>query len=267
MGGTVSRSSVTDITDITTNVITKTVQNCHVDITQEETVSAKVVKGDVDIHGLKQTQSASLDLKCAFSSKTQNDIQNRLAEEIANQAKAKGGDWTSALGETKSDVQTTVKNILKTTIKTDNLQESATKTLQQQNISFDEIDGNLKISDTTQDQTTELVIKAIFDNANYNEFVNKLSEKIDNKAEAEAGGIFNLIGDHPVAFVIIMIVIVIVIGVGVYFYVKSETGGGLGAVAPMGAAAPVPAMPTATPVISKQALAAQAAKFAQSRIV
>lgn len=213
MGATESKSSLTALNDSAMSVCNQSAQKCVGITAQEESVEAKDVKGDVKISGVKQKQSTTVNMKCLFSNDTQTSIQEAIADDISNKATTKGGDlFTSALGKTKSDVKTAVLNIFKSNVDVSSMQQQVSKTLQEEKVEAKEVDGNVVISDIDQDQTTDLVVKAMFENTGYSKSVADIADKIDSSADGKAGGLFNLFGNGTMKWLVIGLIILALVG-------------------------------------------------------
>ena len=190
MGGSHSKSTVEKLTSISTDVVNKTIQRCVVQATQSQMIKISDVHGDVDLQGASQKQGVSIDMKCIFSNKTQNDIQDQIAGSIAQQVQAKGGDFT-ALGGSSSSAATSIKNILTTNIHNESLSEQVTSSLQQQTVMVQGVDGNVVAAGLSQEQGSDIIAKAMIDTAQYTGAIHKIADAVDSSSKAESAGIFN----------------------------------------------------------------------------
>jgi hypothetical protein len=190
MGGTHSTSTIKQLNDIAISVANKSVQSCVNTAMQSQLIKIKGVKGDVKITGLSQRQGATVDMKCVFSSETQNKLQTDIAQEITNYVKAKGGDITAALGGTSAKQNTDIKNIFQTSIHNETLANQVSSTVQTQTLSAEDIDGSLIIADLSQDQTAGVIAEAIISSSQYTGVLTNIATAIDAHAESQGGGIF-----------------------------------------------------------------------------
>jgi len=190
MGGTHSTSTIKQLNDIAISVANKSVQSCVNTAMQSQLVKIKGVKGDVKITGLSQRQGATVDMKCVFSSETQNKLQTDISQEITNYVKSKGGDITAALGGTSSKQNTDIKNIFQTSIHNETLASQVSSTLQTQTLSAEDVDGSVIIADLSQEQTAGVVAEAIISSSQYSGVLNNIATAIDAHTEAQGGGIF-----------------------------------------------------------------------------
>jgi hypothetical protein len=145
MGGSSSKTTVSKLTDIAMNVVNKNVQSCVVSATQSQLIRVQNVHGDVNLSGTTQKQGVSIDMKCAFSSATQNQIQDQLASEISNLAQSTTGDITS--GKAQSVSTTDIKNILKSNVQNESLSEQVSTAIQKQTVSVTNVGGSVTASD------------------------------------------------------------------------------------------------------------------------
>lgn len=191
MGGSSSKSTVSQLTSLAVDVVNKNVQSCVSGATQSQLIKLHNIHGDVKLTGISQKQGASVNLKCVFTDEVQNKMQNDIAEQISNFVKSSGGDLTSALGGSDSDSNIDIKNYFKTNIHNETVSKQVSTTMQQQTISAIDVDGSLVISDLDQEQSAKLVAEAIVTSSQYNGVLNTLAEKIDASSSSEEKGIFN----------------------------------------------------------------------------
>lgn len=194
MGGSSSKSSITKITDIAFNAVNKNIQSCVGAASQNQLIKIQNVHGDIDLSGTKQKQGVTINMKCAFSNEMQNQIQNQIASDISNYVQSKGGDIT-ALAASSSKSDTTIKNILKTSIHNETLSEQVASAIQSQTVSIADVGGSVIASGLTQEQGAKVVSEAIVDTAQYTGALMKVAAYVDAQAKAENKGIFNSMFD------------------------------------------------------------------------
>lgn len=221
MGASHSTSTIKQLNDIAIAVANKSVQSCVNTAMQSQLIKIKGVKGDVKITGLSQRQGATVDMKCVFSSETQNKMQSDISQEITNYVKAKGGDLTSALGGTSAKQNTDIKNIFQTSVHNETVANQVSSTLQSQTLSAEDIDGSLIIADLSQDQTAGVVAEAIISSSQYSGVLNNIATAIDAHAESQGGGIFtslfamiSSIGMYIVYAMVLLVVLVVMFYTG-----------------------------------------------------
>lgn len=193
MGGTSSKSTIKQLNDIAMDVVNKNVQSCVGAAMQSQLIKIKGTKGDVSITGGKLRQGATVNMKCVFSTETQNKMQSQIAQEMSNFVKAKGGDITGGIKGTNTDQSMDIENIFKTSIHNETVSKQVASTLQEQTISVEDTDGSVVIADFDLEQTASIVAEAIVKSSQYSGVINNIASKLDAKAESEGGGIFSAI--------------------------------------------------------------------------
>jgi len=194
MGGSSSKSTITKITDIAFNAVNKNVQSCVGSASQTQLIKVQNVHGDVNLSGTNQKQGVSINMKCIFSNDMQNQIQTQIASAITNQSKSMSGDFT-AVAKSSSDTETTIKNILRTSIHNETLSEQVASSIQAQTLSLSDVGGSVTAIGFSQEQGAKVVSQAIVDTSQYTGALHKISDHIDSKAEAESKGVFNSMFD------------------------------------------------------------------------
>lgn len=194
MGGSSSKSSITKVTDIAFKAVNRNIQSCVGAASQNQIIKLQNIHGDINLSGVKQKQGVTINMKCAFSNDMQNQIQNQIAADISNHVQSKGGDIT-ALAKSSSKTETTIKNILKTSIHNETLSEQVASTLQAQTVSIADVGGNVIASGLTQEQGAQVISQAIVDTAQYTGALHKITDTVDAEAKSENKGIFNSMFD------------------------------------------------------------------------
>lgn len=193
MGGSSSKSTVSKLTDIALNVVNKNIQSCVTSATQSQLIKIQNVHGDVDLSGTTQKQGISIDMKCAFSSATQNQIQDQLSSEISNLSKSTTGDITS--GKASSVSTTDIKEILKSNINNENISQQVSTAIQQQTISVLNVGGSVTAANINQEQGITMVTNAIVNSEQFTTALTKVADRIDSTATSESKGIFTSLFD------------------------------------------------------------------------
>jgi hypothetical protein len=208
MGGNTSKSTITQLTDIATDVATKNVQSCVGKASQDQLLLIKGTKGDVKIDNINQRQGATVDMKCLFNTETQDKMQNEMSQKIEGAVKAKGGLFGS---KAKQDID--IKNIFKTNINNETVSQQVSSTLQNQAAIIDKTKGSVIIGDVTQEQTATVIAETIVNSSQYTGVLKEIATKVDAKATSESGGIFgSLFGG--IGGIVFIVIIVIGLGIG-----------------------------------------------------
>lgn len=207
MGGTQSKSSIDVLNSISSSVTQNIVKSCSTAATQNQLIQIQNVAGDVDLTGTSQKQGTSINSECLFSSNTQADLQNKLAQDLVNKADASGFPIVSALGSTKADAIINLKNQFSSSVNQSDLQQSITTSLQQQQISVANVGGNVIAKGINQDQTSEIVAKSIMQSSGYASVINDLAQKIDQKSTSSESIFGNFFSNISSYFLIGMVVV------------------------------------------------------------
>lgn len=190
MGGSSSKASYESLTQIGIDVATSQLQKCSATTAQSQAVNIKGTKGNVSLGNIDQRQSASINMECAFDNETQSAIQTELANRITQEVQAKGGDFTAGFGNSSSEVNTKITNMLNTSISNESVMEAVSSTLQEQSVSVQDTDGNVRVGNISQDQTAENIARIMMTNTQYSDVINEIATQVDQEAKSQGGGIF-----------------------------------------------------------------------------
>lgn len=185
MGGTSSKTTAQVLTEVSTQVTTDSIMTCTSIATQEQMIAFNNVKGDVTISNVNMTQGVAVDLNCVMDSNKQADIANKVAEAIAQQAESKGQAVLSALGSTKAEATSNIKNQLMTGISANTKTELDAQINQQQTISATNIGGSVVASNITMDQGATMIASSLMKTATYSSVINESATKMDQKSSSE----------------------------------------------------------------------------------
>lgn len=190
MGGSSSKTTFESLTEIAIDVASEQVQKCTTTASQDQMINIRGTKGDVKMSGISQRQGVSVNMDCAFSSTTQNDLQTQLAQQITQKLEAKGGDFTAGFGNSRSEANTTIKNLFSTSVNNKSLMEAVSSTLQRQSLDIADTGGNVIIADFSQEQTANNIAKVMMDNTQYSGVLHEIATQVDQQAKSQGGGIF-----------------------------------------------------------------------------
>lgn len=194
MGGSSSKSTVQKLTDIATKVANSNIQHCVTMATQEQLLDIDNDGGTMILGNISQKQGVSINMECAMSTETQNQIQNDLASQISAAVNSSTGDFTSGKSKSVSDVD--IKNILSTNISNENLSEEMTSSTQLQKLRIHNGPGGTVIaSGVSQEQGSQMIASAMMTTGQYSGALNKIADTIDVTAKSESKGIFSSLFD------------------------------------------------------------------------
>lgn len=193
MGGTSSKSTVNILNKISVDASMRTVQSCSTSASQDQLIELET-QGSVFITNVKLTQGTQINSKCIAQTQKQLELRNDISAAIAQFAEASGPAVLSALGSSRAEVETTIKNELPLALNMDTIQENITASLQRQKVKV-KTDGNIFVTNLTMEQTAKVWAEAMVSDEQFASSITKIAAKIDQKAEAETTDpIANLVG-------------------------------------------------------------------------
>lgn len=226
MGGSSSKASSKVVTDIITNIITNDMLTCAVYVQQTQSIDIKG-SGNV-LDGVGQYQSYEIDIDCLQDSNRINELQNEIANAVAQYAEATGVAVISALGASHSKVKSEIINRIKNTVNMSSIMNCATAINQSQKIS---VDGDRNIlRNVTQEQFAKMVRSCVQNIASKTTLVNQLDNEVDQESQATTEGPFDFITDaitdmfnSPVTMFFVFLVIIVAV---IFAYLLLSGGDG-----------------------------------------
>lgn len=195
IGGTRSKNSVESLTEIAVNVTQKTVNECSSSIQNVQNIEVDWVAGDVDLSGLNLTQNASINMECLMTASKQNEIQNEIANALAQHAAAQSEGALQSLGGTQADAAALIKNKFQSSVKQEDVQRSTSMITQEQNVRFGTVGGNFIMQGATLDQSAEIVSRALMESEGYNKVITEVASDLQQVTDAESTGLDAVIGE------------------------------------------------------------------------
>lgn len=185
-------SASTNVSKVAINSIVKVasdiVQNTSVTNNSSQIISVTHNKGNVVISGNKLRQKATVNMKALFNAMSSEEAQQKLALEVAQQAKA----ITSGLNLAQFSVST---NILDTFISatidlSSKIAQSCTlNSNQNQSIIVEYVDGNTTITNNVLEQVSDLLQNCVSNSVNSSKAIQDVDVKLSQTASASAIGI------------------------------------------------------------------------------
>lgn len=237
-------STANQLTEIATNVAMITANKCITAASQSQLLSIKGIKGDVVLGDTSMSQGYSVNVKCLMTAEKQAELSSNISSAFTQFAESKGESVLSALGGTSSEVGTNIHNKLTSNIDASSYSELSTKLIQQQELSVEDVDGNVVMKGVTLDQQAKLVAESVIDSKAYTSTINDLAFTIDQTAiKEDKSPLANIIGEtwegvggaitgvgglfSKPGFIIAIIVIfvIILIGGGLFLYFKLQMVG------------------------------------------
>lgn len=169
---------------------------------------------DIIIDGkISQTQSAVLDVNCVMRTEKQAEIQQVLANVLAQHAVAQKKGFLPSYGNTESEIRTNILNKLRTNVTQSNVQEAVSNIVQKQKFLLTTLQG-IEIGDNAvieQSMDARATLKSILESKGYASVINSVNNEVQNTAEATADTKLNLFGGIGL-MVIVLIAIIFLVG-------------------------------------------------------
>lgn len=240
MGGAFSKAEAKNVIDSTidavTSVATNVINNTKISTNQGQLIYVSKTKGDVLISGVHFNQTVNLNVKALLNLMSKNDIKQQIAQQLTLNAKAlldgiSLGSTANAINNVNTYINTTLN------IATNSLTSCTARASQSQAIIVDTTDGNVKITDVTFDQVSNIISDCINQSLSDNQALQDIQNNIDASAESTIKGVniwallIGLIAAliimyGPAAFIlykyvwIIFLVFAIVGGILIYVYFR-----------------------------------------------
>ncbi|ATZ80311.1 hypothetical protein BMW23_0253 [Bodo saltans virus] len=199
-----------------TNIVNNSAKNCGAAIAQSQSVlnNAKI-SGDLNLSGVDQSQSASLNFSCVNLTSSQNNIaqeistavQNELANkysvtamgELGARAESAASTGAFSLGSSSSNsnvnnnynltnintvnktLSTSINNIVQNNFTTNSMQTCISNVAQSQSVGDNvTVGGNANVHGINQEQTASLISKCIQEDKTLNATLNKIASNMNN---------------------------------------------------------------------------------------
>lgn len=236
MGGTSSKAVANVLNEIAINASMRTIQECSASASQSQLLNIKS-SGLVFASNITMKQGVQVDSTCLSSVNKRTQLISDISNQVAQWAEAQGPGVWSALGASRSEVATNVKNRFAPVLNMDTIQRSVTAAAQGQTANIE--GGTVILGNVTQEQTAKIVAKSIVKDDKVAAVINDMSNTIVAKSKAtttdpianiidslgSALGKLGMIGTIFIYMIPILIAIVVIAGIvaGVKSMKKSNT--------------------------------------------
>jgi hypothetical protein len=231
MGGSSSKSAVSILNEIVTNVAMETVQDCLVVSDQEQDINMTntgfKLWSTVDI-----TQTTDVSSSCFSNSLKETELQNNLISAISQATTAEGVGLLSAFGASQAEAETNLQNLVETNIKMSNIQKSYTLIQQKQKVGLNNV-GTIVFEDVNISQGAEVFAAATLLEVTNSGITNLIDTNIDQTTSAITSNpldfIGNIFGSVAASVAIIAFVFIALIAFIIYMIFRggnSRAGGG-----------------------------------------
>lgn len=185
MGGTQSTATQVSVNNIATKAATNVILKCSNSITQSQSLDFGYVAGNFNLGDVNMSLGASIDMQCVMSAETRDAINTGVATAVGQMAESKGEAILSALGSTKSNVNSTIyNNLTNETVKTTE-QDVVNQIKQTQSISVGYVGGSVNLGNVNMEAGADIVAKALMATAGYTTVLNDVQNKIDQATKTE----------------------------------------------------------------------------------
>lgn len=229
MGGTKSKATYNAIVDSLTEVIINYTNECLVTATQEQKVDA-VNTGFQFWGGLEIGQNLTFSVNCALKSeniiKLQDQIINKLTQELTNTDESIFPSLTS----TKVDMEVNIRNSIKAVVKSDFLNRYITENRQKSTITASnyglQLFWNIKV-DQSQAVFVNATLDAIQSSDIFRDMKNDVEQNGDNLNTDGLSKLLNTFTSFWWVFAIIFIIVsgIVMLGFAVIFFIYMNYGG------------------------------------------
>lgn len=206
MGASQSKSTVTQISKIITDVSASVVQKCLVGVSANQNTVFNLQKGSIKNSTISVKQSTQVSSSCWQDSSLQSKLQNDIIAAIKNFAEAGG------VGISSANSATYIETLVKNNIVLSSVQEAQTKLTLEQNQAFNY--GEVTIENSTFDisQGAELFAASVLRVATDSGVVNAVSTTIDAGATAKGVSLADFLPDVGQLAMLAGIAVVVLLG-------------------------------------------------------
>lgn len=236
MGASVS----TNVAKVATNSIVKIasdiIQDTHITSNSSQVISVTDNHGDVVINGNILKQKATINMQALFNAMSTEDVQQKLAVEIAQQAKSLTSGLNLAQFAASTNILTT---LIKASIDISSKigQTCMLNTNQNQSIIIERVQGTTNISNNVLDQMSDVLQNCITKAVTENKAIQEVTAKLTQSASASAIGLsewslviigaiivgFPVVGGvYALKFIFPLIIVGGVVAIGYYIYSKKN---------------------------------------------
>lgn len=226
MGGGQSKSKSEVFTDAVTKAVARNIMKCKYDTVMRQGID---VEGNYNIvDGVKMVQAFKIDATCFQDTKAILDLQNKIAEEIKQQAKTQSVAVLDILGKSSSEVDSTIKNSVKNSITMENVTKIITKTNMDQGINVKGDHNIVRNVDMSQlgrliQRNSQTVVENI-------SVINDITDQLDQEAQTTIknplDAIANAISAAFSGLLQPLIIVAVIIAAVALIYRMFSSGGG-----------------------------------------
>jgi hypothetical protein len=176
------------VSDAMVSTVTNIINKQEISTDQSQILSVIEGEGDVVISDNKMTQSVNFNMEGVQKALTSSDVQQKLAVEIAQSAKAVTSGITFLTGDstTKNDMQTLINTCI--SISTNVTQNCLANASQEQKITVEKRNGNVFLQNNTMEQIASMFNNCVQDSITNNTAIQDIVQKFSQKAVAETKG-------------------------------------------------------------------------------
>lgn len=226
MGGGQSKSKSEIFTEAVTKAVARNVMQCKYDTVMRQGID---IEGNYNIvDGVKMVQAYKIDSTCFQDTKAILDLQNKIAEEIKQQAKTQSVAVLDIFSKSSSEVDSIIKNSVKNSITMENVTKIITKTNMDQGINV-KGDHNI-VRNVDMSQLSRLIQRnsqTVVENISV---VNDITDQLDQEAQTVIKNPLDAIADAiKAAFSGLLqplIIVAVIIAAVALIYRMFSSGGG-----------------------------------------
>lgn len=188
MGASVSTNTTSILTTATTKVVDDVTQEAHRNGSQDFVISAHRVDGTVNIHDLTINQSTKEHFISAIANLSKEENNEKFKAEIAQAAKSLiNGLNLANVSVSTSYVNNVIKNCIEIVNK--NAANCEVKDSQKIGVDFEDIKGDLNITNFTVNQVIDSFVACLLSSANVTSFKNEIDNNIKQISSTKTEGL------------------------------------------------------------------------------
>ncbi len=219
MGGSESKTTVSNLSAVITELVSSTVQSCEVAVQQRQVLRVKntgfKLWGDY-----KMEQQTEINASCFNDVNKQTDIQNKIIDSITQASSASNIALLGAFGSSTAEATANLTNIVRNRITMENIQKSYMAIMQDQEGILENEGGVIVFERVELTQGAKVFAAATIKEISKAGIFSSISTYIDQQSSATMTNpldfISNAIGS--VALVIFMVILFILVVAAVFFF-------------------------------------------------
>jgi len=214
-GGSKAKSITKVVNDNAINIVQRSINECKGSVSQSAVINIDTIEGNVEIGNWSSDQVATVKTDCLMEAKKQGEIQQKLAQMLAQEAHARGVAGAGWMSNTKSTTIANIKNKFETNFKQEDINRAISLSTQEVGFRATTVEGNFSVGNIDWTQSTEVIAKGILNSESYSKVMNEITTDIEQKSTATETSIFSGLGMGMwllFGFIAIIVIFVLMFG-------------------------------------------------------